>query len=96
MAVVEEVNKGADGLIRSVNVRTSTGRTNRPLAKLYPLEVTTEKIQSKGNDISGETLSAPASQSQTKRPVRQAALSGRKRVQQWTKSLLGPPEDVKY
>ena len=40
LAIIEGVNKGADGLICSTNVRTSTGRTNRPNARLYPLEVT--------------------------------------------------------
>ena len=30
MAVIESVNKGRDGIIRSVNIRTTTGRTNRP------------------------------------------------------------------
>jgi len=44
LAVIEGVNKGADGLIRSANVRTSTGRTNRPIAKLYPLEVTATEM----------------------------------------------------
>jgi len=38
--VIEGVNKGADGLIRSADIRTTTGRTNRPIARLYPLEVT--------------------------------------------------------
>ena len=40
LAMFEEVNKGTDGLIRSAIVRTASGRTNRPIAKLYPLEVT--------------------------------------------------------
>ena len=38
LAVIESVNKGADGLIRSANIRTATGRTNRPIARLYPLK----------------------------------------------------------
>ena len=40
LAIIESVNKGKDGLIRSANIRTATGRTNRPIARLYPLEVT--------------------------------------------------------
>jgi len=43
MAVIESVNKGRDGVIRSANIRTTTGRTNRPIARLYPLEVTAEQ-----------------------------------------------------
>ncbi|XP_065901997.1 uncharacterized protein [Dysidea avara] len=100
LAVIEQVNKGADGLIRSANVRTSTGRTNRSIARLYPLEVTATET-STTTKISGlcdnlrEQSAMPAPQPQG-RPVRQAALQGRQKVQQWTHSLLAPPEDVKY
>ena len=38
--VIEGVNKGADGLIRSAVIQTTTGKTNQPIAHLYPLEVT--------------------------------------------------------
>ena len=39
LAVVEELIVGGNGLIRTANIRMSTGRTNRPIVKLYPLEV---------------------------------------------------------
>ena len=38
LAVIEEVIKGADGLIRAASIRTKNGKTNRPIAKLYPIE----------------------------------------------------------
>ena len=37
--VVQDVVKGRDGLVRKAMVRTSSGVTNRPISKLYPLEV---------------------------------------------------------
>ena len=37
--MIEDLITGNDGLIRVANLRTSTGQTNRPIAKLYPLEV---------------------------------------------------------
>ena len=40
LAVVEDIIAGEDGLIRAANIRTSTGKSNRPVTKLYPLEVT--------------------------------------------------------
>ena len=47
LGVIEGVNKGADGLIRSAVIQTTTGKTNpttgktnQPIAHLYPLEVT--------------------------------------------------------
>ena len=38
--MIESVNKGGDGMVPSANIRTATGRTNRPISCLYPLEVT--------------------------------------------------------
>lgn len=38
--VVERVIEGKDGLIQAAYIKTSTGFTNRSIAKLYPLEVT--------------------------------------------------------
>ena len=51
MAVIESVKKGADGKIRSANICTPTGRTNCPVARLYPLELsenTTTSIPADG------------------------------------------------
>ena len=39
MAVIEELFKGNDGLVRVANIRTVGGRTNRPITRLVPLEV---------------------------------------------------------
>ena len=39
-AIIEGVIRGNDGLIQAANIRTSTGKTTRPINKLYPLEVT--------------------------------------------------------
>ncbi|XP_045208291.2 uncharacterized protein LOC123560095 [Mercenaria mercenaria] len=39
LAVVEEVVKGKDGLIRSAKIRVGNKLSNRPITKLYPLEV---------------------------------------------------------
>ena len=45
MAVIENLIKGNDGYVRAAEVRTSSGRTNRPIARLYPLEITSEVVQ---------------------------------------------------
>ena len=44
LAVVEDVVRGNDGLVRAAKLRTSTGVTNRPIVRLYPLEVTSRDI----------------------------------------------------
>ena len=39
LAVIESLIAGKHGLVRAANIRTSTGCSNRPIAKLYPVEV---------------------------------------------------------
>jgi len=36
---VTKLNHGHDELVRSVDIKTKTGTTNRPITKLYPLQV---------------------------------------------------------
>jgi len=36
LGVIEELVKGDDSFIRSVTLRTASGHTNRPIARLYP------------------------------------------------------------
>ena len=39
LAVVQDLVRGKDGLVRSAVIRTDSGITNRPIVKLYPLEI---------------------------------------------------------
>ena len=43
LALDEKLIKGNDGLVRAAHIRTSSGKTNRPIPKLYPLEITTQE-----------------------------------------------------
>ena len=47
LAVIEELVHGNDGMVRSVKLRTTNGLTNRPVSKLYPLEVSPPRSQDK-------------------------------------------------
>ncbi|XP_065918802.1 uncharacterized protein [Dysidea avara] len=91
MAVIESVNKGADGMIRSADIRTSTGRTNRPIARLYPLELTDDTTANISTDDGPEQSTTD---NPIRRPTREAAKRGQQVVKQWIASLRGPPEDV--
>ena len=44
MAVVEELIKGNDGLVRAANIITTGGKTNRPITRLVPLEVSSSSV----------------------------------------------------
>ena len=104
LAVVEDTIAGEDGLVRAANIRTSTGRTNRPVTKLYPLEVTaadpllkqdsSQTPPNKSVDSSNGAGQTERREESTTRPTRQAALRGRQQVSEWVQSLCGPPEDV--
>lgn len=43
LAVVDDLVKGNDGLIRSAHISTANHKTNRPITRLYPLEVVSSK-----------------------------------------------------
>ena len=90
LGIIEQLNKGADGFVRSVQLRTSTGTTNRPIAKLYPLEITASETPSlnSDNDTSRETSIGC---SETARPIRQSAKRGREKIKKWTNTLCAPP-----
>ena len=104
-AIIEGVIRGNDGLIRAANIRTSTGKTTRPITKLYPLEVTsTSEYHSVIADIDSSRDSAmesalsssqQANAEQTNvRSLRKAAVRARERVSEWASTLRAPPEDV--
>ena len=65
--MVEGLNNGADVLIQSLDIYTTTGKTNRPIIHLYPLEVTAAEtsIQNEPHDDDNQPTFS-------ERPVRQA------------------------
>ena len=98
LAVIEELITGKDGLIRAASIRTSTGRTNRPIIKLYPLEVvsaetTTSPTLHDHEDTPDDTQEENLTVTQ-KRPPRHAAERAKCRMTDWIKAIRAPPEDV--
>ena len=75
-AIIEEVARGNDGVPRSATLRTVTGRTTRPLAKLYPLELCVEN-----SDNSDENT-----QKQRLYPGRISAVKAKEKIKTWTNS----------
>jgi len=90
LTVIESLSKGTDDMIRSANVRTTGGRTNRPIACLYPLEVTDMAVIAQEADSeSRNSMTTPAN-----RPTREAAKRGQQKIREWVDLLCAPPEDV--
>ena len=87
LAIVESLIRGPDGHVRAANIRTATGNTNRPIVKLYPLEVTSS------TEPQSEDLKSPVLDRTSKRPRREAAMTARQRIAEWAQTLA-PREDV--
>lgn len=110
LAVIEGLITGNDGLTRAADIRTATGKTNRPITKLYPLELSSANTEttipdppSKGqatvNENKSESKENHVDTSTTAthsggRTQRDAAKKARKQMAEWMKVLGGPPEDV--
>jgi len=102
LAVIEDVVTGNDGLIRSAKIRTSTGRTSRPISRLYPLEVSCEEDSEQtgqhvtdNQQVTSDGVSGQCVDSRDVRPTRTAALKARAKLTDWVNILRGPREDVK-
>ena len=98
MAVIENLIKGNDGYVRAAEVRTSSGRTNRPIARLYPLEITSEVVNPDpiNNEDDHQQSTDPVDELiMRERPIRSTAAKARQNISRWSKEILGPaPEDV--
>jgi len=89
LAIVEELITGKDGLMHAAKIKTSQGRTNRPIAKLIPLEVSTPVAPETDQPNS---VAQNDTQTITDRPPqRVAAQRGRQKVVNWVKQLGAPP-----
>ena len=88
--MVKQLNKGADGLIHSAEIRTSTGRIDQPIARLYPLEVTGAEMSSTDGESTRKEPASTADQESQSRPVWDATVRERHKVQQWTNTLQSP------
>ena len=79
-------------MIHSANIWTATGRTNRPIARLYPLEVSATEVATQPSTVTApETRDTPVP---SKRPMQEAAKRGQSEIKEWIASLSAPPEDV--
>ena len=96
--MIEELISGNDGLIRAAKLRTASGRTNRPITRLYPLEVmadprniedVTEDRESgitDGAEKKGES-DLDQTSATTRPPVRDSANRAKERMMKWSKTL---------
>ena len=98
LAVIEDVVRGSDGMIRAAHIRTKNGRTNRPIARLYPLEVhhtdSANKMVSEDPQLSDKPEVPQDKAQPVVRPTRNTAVRAREKVRDWIEILKAPPKDV--
>ena len=94
MAVIKGLIKGNDGYVRAAEVRTKNGRTNRPISKLYPLEISTDEDDTT-TKLKNDTDEHSPLMFGMQRPIRSSATKAKDKIFQWSKEIIGlPPEDV--
>ena len=88
LGLITELHRGHDNHIRSATVKTATGVTNRPISKLYPLEVYTETNFANKSDTKQPADDAHATKTtddvNNPRPQRTAA----RRARDWFQRVL--------
>ena len=102
LAIVEELIKGRDNLIRAAHVRMNNYRTTRPIVKLYPLEVSHSTSEESSDDPNGSQDSQDSRQivsevdnSSTRSPSNppgrsKAASKALERISNWISMLRHP------
>jgi len=86
LAVVTKLKVGNDGLVRSAEIRMKGGTSNRPITKLYPLEICSHNgIQP--SDDETQTHDQLTVDTKTDRPKRRAADKARSVIKHWSDLL---------
>jgi len=93
LAIIEELIRGRDDLIRAAHIRMGTYKTTRPIVKLYPLEVSIED-HSDRVDVTPDAKPNTNTTSPSVRTRRKAYSKALHKMSEWTSSLSRAPEDV--
>ena len=97
LAVVEKLITGLDGYSRAGEIRTATENTNRSIAKRIPLVVTEEISNPTVSDSRAtqeHNTTTDIVQRQLGRPTRQATVTARRRLREWSNIIRAALEDV--
>ncbi|XP_070532936.1 uncharacterized protein [Ptychodera flava] len=82
LAIVQKLNAGNDGLVRSAEIKTANGPSNRPITKLHPLEINT-------GDVNGTSPSTDdcATTNHIRRSSRRATKEAMRRIKEWNRVI---------
>ena len=78
LAVITELIHGNDGLVRSAKIKMNGTETNRPIVKLYPLEVNMDNYSHETNITDEHSTDVICD-----RPKRKASVKARQNIRDW-------------
>ena len=87
--MIQRLIKGNDGYVSAAEIRTNTTRTNRPISKLYPLEISTDEndtIAESEAESKTDTNDGPPPMMQ--RSMRKSATKAKDKLSQWSKQII--------
>ena len=93
LAVIGSLIEGGDDLVPAANIRTRTGRTNRPITKLYPLEVTAD-VECQDGQSRNSTIGLTTNNSNG-RPRRAEAYNALRKISEWARCIGASPESCR-
>jgi hypothetical protein len=90
LAIVTRLISSKDGLVRSAVIKTKHGMTNRPITKLFPLEVGLVDDNNQSDTVSKDDTNKTTdfTHSITERPKREAAVNARTLIRKWSNELF--------
>jgi hypothetical protein len=98
IVIIEHLEYGNDGLARSARIRTKAGFTNRPIARLYPLETAAAALsdniaQSDSNELVHTNQNNKDQTLNNQRPQRRATAKAREQIKHWADILQNNDQD---
>ena len=98
LAIVEELIRGRDNLVRAAHIRMGTYKTMHPIVKLYPLEVSSEdqcdsdtQVTSDNKTHEEATSDNTDTTSSSVRTRRKAYSKALRKMSEWTNTLSRGP-----
>lgn len=90
LGIIDKLLVGEDNRVRSVQLKTARGYTNRPIAKLYPLEVNATEMEEPADrrpNATDEMDQEPSTSKDapgSRRPIRASKDAAMTKIHQWT------------
>ena len=86
LALVEELIEGNDGHVRAAIVKPKSGRTSRPIVKLFPMEMKSTRDNMNSTDVNSDGGHSKTD-TPRERTQREASTRAREKIHKWIHGL---------